>query len=236
MKTLLFLLIICLPLQADEISKEEVLKVARETRLKIDAIKTYEFTLTKREFVDGRDTGYQYLKVKVNAEPLQIYIKYFKPASMAGREALYKNGNVVSRRGGTRTPNMVLNLTPKSPLAMRGNRYPITHMNPKTLSKELIAKIENELKFEDTYVDKYERAKLFGQVGTYYKLKHAMPKDGMQCRTAEVLICDELKIPIYFKITDWYNRTVEEYAFGEMKVNAEFPPDTFNRHNREYGF
>jgi hypothetical protein len=227
---------------ADPISKEEVLAVAKETKQKIESINGYQFLLVKRELVDGKDTGHQYIDVKVRTEPLAIYVKFLKPAKYAGREALYfkhpefGTDELVVRRGGTRMPNMVLHITPESPLAMDGNRYPITHMNPKVLANELMTKIEKELAFPETKLEVYRQAKVFDQPGTHYRMTHTSQEDGMECYIAEVMICKTLGVPIYFRVIDFNKHLLEEYAFKGMVLNPNFTSDEFDEGNPEYGF
>lgn len=242
----MLLLVLCLiaaPLMAaEDITKEEVLAVAKETKQKIESISGYQFRLVKRELVDGKDTGYQYLDVKVLTEPLGIYVKFLKPEKYAGREALYykdeKYGTdeLVVRRGGTRMANMVLHITPDSVLAMDGNRYPITHMNPKVLAKELMEKIEKELAFPETKLEVYRQAKIGGQPGTLYTMTHTVKQEGMECLRAEVMICQKLGVPIYFRVYDFQKRTLEYYAFVGMIIDPKFTDDEFDEENPEYGF
>lgn len=236
-KQLIIFLIICFPLCASEpISKTEVLEVARSTKLKIEEIKSYQFLLIKREIVNGRDTGYQYLQVKVRTEPLQIYVKFLKPKKYEGREALFKNGEITVRRGGTRMSDLVVNILPDSPLAMDGNRYPITYINPKTLSNELMKQIEYELSFDDTELVVFKQAKVFDQPGTHYRLIHTKQEKGMTCYVAEVMIDNELGIPIYFRTVDFRKHLIEEYAFRDMILNPKFDDGDFDENNPKYNF
>lgn len=247
MKWCLLFLIICSPLQAadDPVGKDIVLEVARTTKKKIESIKSYQFLLVKRELVDGKDTGYQYLNVKVRTEPLGIYVNFpdikNQPRSIRGREALYFQRSAtdytfVVRRGGTRMASMVMHLKPDSPFAMMDNRYTITHINPKVVAKELMEKIEAELQFPETELTVYRQAKVFDQPGTHYRLRHTEQKKGMECYVAEVMICKKLGVPIYFRVIDFNKHLVEEYAFKDMVLDAEFAPDTFDEDNPAYGF
>lgn len=225
--------------QAEEITVDHVKSVIKSTLASIDEVKTYQFLLIKRELVEGKDTGHQYLNCVVQTEPLKIYVKFLKPASFAEREALYLSEpyeNLIVKRGGTRSPNMVLHLEPTSPLAMDGNRYPITHMNPKVLSKQLVERIENELQFSDTTLEKRYNAKYEGQVGDFYQLVHKTRAEGQKCQAAMMLISKEHNLPIYFKVYDWNNRVIEEYAFSKVIVNVPLEPAIFDEENPEYGF
>lgn len=238
-KWILFFLITCLHLQAAEpelITKDEVLKVAQTTKAKIETIKGYQFLLVKREIVEGKDTDYQYLNVRVRTEPLAIYIKFLKPKRYEGREAIYFDGEVVAKRGGTRMSNMVVHILPDSPMAMEGNRYPITYINPKVLATELIQKIEQELAFPETKLEVYRQAKVYNQFGTHYRLTHTAQKDGMECYIAEVMISNDLGLPIYFRVIDFQKRVLEEYAFKDMSLDPQFSDQEFTEDNPAYGF
>ena len=235
-KWIFFFLITGSLFASEPISKEEILQVAKTTKETVDTIKSCQFLLVKKELVDGKNTGYQYLNVKVRTEPLQIYVKFLKPRKFAEREALYRDGELTIRRGGTRMASMVLHLLPSSPLAMEGNRYPITYLNPKTTSARLIGQIENELRFPETELTVYRRAKVFDQPGTHYRLTHTEQKEGMECYIAEVMICKELGVPIYFRVIDFKKRIVEEYAFKDMMINVDFLPGEFTETYKEYGF
>ena len=132
--------------------------------------------------------------------------------------------------------NMVLHITPESVLAMDGNRYPITHINPRVVATELMDKIEKELAFPETKLEVYRQAKVFDQPGTHYRMTHTEQKEGMECYIAEVMICKKLGVPIYFRVISFNKRILEEYAFKGMILNPKFTIDEFDEENPEYGF
>ena len=234
----ILLLLLTIPTAAKEIiTVDEVKIIADETQNIIKNIKSYEFLLVKRELVNGRDTGHQYIRVKSQTEPFKVYVKYLKPVSLAGREALYVEGqDLIVKRGGRRNPNMTLYITPQSPMAMEGNRYPITHINPKIICEQLLKQIDKELRFSDTTITKYENVSVYGHNGTHYRLVHNTQEPGMECIMAELLISKKLGIPIYYKAMDWNGKVLEEYAFKDMKLNVNFDDNVFQINNTEYGF
>lgn len=219
-----------------DVPHAEITSLGKQVIKNVNTIKTYQFMLVKREYVENKDTGYQYINVKAQIDPLQVYVKFIKPARYAGREALYKDGGLVVKRGGRSLSGMVLHIRPDSPLAMEGNKYPITHINPKEICTELIDKINKELKFPLTRVYKKAGASIYKHPGIHYKLIHTTERPGMQCMTAEMLISTELGIPIYFKVVGWNRKTLEEYAFKDMVINPKFKPKDFDEENKEYGF
>ena len=238
MRTILTFLLIIFSLTAygkEPISVKDIKDVIESTSKSINEVKTYQFLLIKRETIEGKDTGHQYLMAKVQTEPLKVYIKFLKPARLVGREALYTGRDLLIRRGGTRNPNLVLALDPFSPVAMVGNKYPITHMNPKTLCTQLIEKVEKEIQFPDTKLYKTE-ASYAKQPGIHYRLIHKSQHPDMECCMAEMLISKKHNLPIYFKVVNWGNKVIEEYAFSMVKVNEALPVDTFNEDNPEYHF
>ena len=214
-------------------SAEDINEVIQSTMDSINKVETYQFFLIKREMVDNKDTGYQYIQAVVQTEPLKVYLKFLKPKRVAGREALYQDGELIIRRGGTRMADLVLHLDPLSPLAMDGNRYPITHMNPKVICKQLVEKVRNEIAFDPKIVT---RPAIYNkQKGIHYKLTHNKKEKGMECKTAEMIISTDYNLPIYFKAVNWADKIVEEYAFSHVVVNAELPAGTFSKDNPKYG-
>lgn len=220
--------ILAIAINPEPISTEEILRIVNNTQSKLEEIDSYKFLLVKRELIDGKDTGYQYLNVKVQVKPLQIYVEFLKPARLQGRRALYTDGKMVVRRGGTRLSNLTLHIQPDSPLAMDGNKYPITHINPASTITELVTKIKQELKVEGTKLEVYRRAKVFEQSGTHYVLANKNQK-------AEIMIADATGLPIYFRVTI-NDVVVEEYAFRDMEVNVDFADMEFSIDNPKYEF
>ncbi|MGC4003839.1 MAG: DUF1571 domain-containing protein [Pirellulales bacterium] len=51
-------------------------------------IKDYTCTMVKRERVDGKLTGPEYIFTKVRQEPFSVYMTFLKPDEVAGREAI----------------------------------------------------------------------------------------------------------------------------------------------------
>ena len=195
--------------------------------------------LAKRELIEGEDTGYHYMEVKLQVEPLKVYLKYLKPARYEGREALYTSEpyeELTVKRGGRLTASMVLHILPTSPLAMDGNRYPITYINPRKTCGELARKILHESQFPDTVIRKKGGASIYKHMGTHYRLEHMTQDPKQECKMAEMLISDTLHIPYYYKVVGWNGKILEEYAFKDMIVNPTFGPNEFDENNPEYGF
>jgi hypothetical protein len=109
-------------------------------------INDYTCTMIKRERINGVLNEYEYMYAKIRnrkqtqdgqlAVPLSAYLKFIKPASVAGREVIWvenKNeGKLVAHEGGF-IGKVSAMLEPTSKLAMRGNLYPITEIGIENL-------------------------------------------------------------------------------------------------------
>ena len=234
---ILILLIISSTAVAQEVSPAEIDVIGKRVLSITNSVKSYQFLLVKREYVDGKDTGYQYIITKVQSKPLQVYLKFLKPARYEGREALYKNGELIVRRGGRGAlKELVVRIDPEGPMAMDGNKYPITRIDPSVSCARLIQQINDELKFPETRVYKKTGASIDKHPGIHYKLIHTTEQAGMRCMTAEMLISTKLNIPIYFKVVGWDRKVLEEYYFRDMMLDVKFTPNEFDEGNKEYGF
>jgi len=93
---------------------DDVMQFAQQAYARIDAeIADYACLLIKRERVDGKDRGWQFMQAKIRHErksgdqietPFSVYVKFLQPKSVAGREVLYVqnryNGDLIARRVG----------------------------------------------------------------------------------------------------------------------------------------
>jgi hypothetical protein len=84
----IFLLLVFLCCQTDNtisqpsviktITPTEVIKIAEDINSHIHStVNNYTGLFIKRELVDGKDTGYQYIEFKYRENPHAIYLKFF---------------------------------------------------------------------------------------------------------------------------------------------------------------
>jgi hypothetical protein len=217
----------------------EIVQIAEAIRTHIKTnIRDYTGLMVKREFVDGKDTGYQYIRFKLRESPLSIYFHYVKPH--AGREVLYggKDELIVKRGGSRGAPNLTLAISLDSVLATDGNRYTIKEMGLLVLSERLIKQLKAEMGVPDTEVRVYDNAKINGKLVTHYRMLHHTQTPQATCRMAEIAVDKALNIPIYYRSVGWQEPTVilEEYAFREMSINVGLIDEDFKETNPAYGF
>jgi hypothetical protein len=233
-----------------------VLDFAQNASTRIETeITDYTCILVKRERVEGQVGSYQYMRAKIRHErkegdkvvvPFSVFLSFLKPERMIGREVLFiqnqNQGDLIARRGGRRSPNMTVQLPPDSPLAMDGNRYPVTEIGFQNLTKRLIEVLENEQKYNDSVIDIFPDAKVDGRKCTHFRLTHHTRRPDLTYCTAEVSVDDELGIPVYYRAFDWPEkegdplRLHEEYFYKGVKLNVGLTDADFAADNPEYHF
>lgn len=218
-------------------------------------VRDYKCVLVKRERV-GRSLGkYQHIMAKIRHErkeddkivvPFSVYLKFLGPSRYRDREVVYQrgrnNGDLVARRGGPTNPNLTLQLSPGAPLAMDGNRYPITEIGFKNLVERFIDVLGEDLKYNDCDVRVYKKAKVNGRECTHFQVKRRRKREGSRYHIASVYVDDEFRVPVYYAAYDWpltgstAPRLMEEYIYTKIELNVGFTDMDFDRANPEYKF
>ncbi len=235
---------------------EEILQFAQNTLKRIrEDVHDYSCLLAKRERVDGKDRGWQFLEVKIRHEqkegeqvvvPFSVYLRFLQPKSVAGREVLYvenlNNGDLIARRGGRRSPNVTVQLVPTSPLAMEGNRYPITEIGFETLVERLIEVLAQEMEYRDGEIEVFENARVDDRTCTHYRLTHPKRRENLTYYMAEVSVDNELGLPIFYRAYDFPAEEggkpilLEQYVYQKLKVNEGLTDSDFDPRNPSYHF
>ena len=221
-----------------KLEPKEALKIAEEVHAHIENdITDYTGMLIKRELIENRSKQ-EFIEFKFRQKPsLAIYLKYRKPISLVGREALYKGGSTfLVRRGGNFNSNMILELRINSPLALATSNYTIKEMGLKVIAERLIKQLKNEMNLPNTEILIYKHATFEGRPITHYQLIHRQKVEGATCSMAEISIDKELNIPVYYRaITGWEKPIVfEEYGFRNVKINVGLTDKDFDENNEEY--
>lgn len=233
---------------------EEVLKFAKDAYAEIDEnITDYTCVLYKREYVDGEVSSWQKMSVKIRHEqrkngeikvPFSVYLRFSSP--VPGRAVLYvqnqNNGDMIARRGGSRSPNMTLRLDPEGSMAMDGNRYPITEIGFKNLAKRLIEVLEQEMEYRDGEIHVWENAHIEDRKCTHFRLTHRTKRPNLTYHMAEVTVDDELGVPIRYRAFDFPKeeggepQLLEHYAYTDVRINVGLTDEDFDYRNPSYGF
>ena len=196
---------------------DEALAMAQDSLDHIDrTINDYTCTLIKRERVNGELLQHEFMFCKVRHDsvqdgrkvPFSVYLHFNKPTTMARREVLYvegtNDGKFTVREGGFRGKFLpTVSLLPTSALAMNGNRYPITEIGLKTLTKRLIEKGQRDRNLGLCKVRKIKGAKIDQRPCTMLEVRHDQRQPQFDFHLARVFVDDELNVPIRYEAYDW---------------------------------
>lgn len=210
--------------------------------------------MVRRERVAGKLGKHEFVRLKVRHDqndvemptPFSVYLRFLKPASVEGREALYvegrNSGKVFVRRGGQRMSYVSSFIKPDSRLAMKENRYPITDIGFKRMVERLLNVIENDIQYDECEVTFYKDAKVSDRTCTRIEVVHPIERDHFRFYKAMVFVDDEDKLPVGYASFYWPRkpgekpRLLEEYVFTDIQLNVGLTDEDFDRDNPQYGF
>jgi hypothetical protein len=215
-------------------------------------IRDYTCILVRRERVDGRLRSPEFIFAKVRHSqfegdqvvvPFSLYLKFLKPASVAGREVLYveghNGGEMFARRGGTRFAFVTTRLRPDSDLAMRGNRYPVTQFGIENLVLRLLASARNDLD-TNCRVDLLPDAKINDRPARGIVVTHQSPQESPTFCQARIFVDKELELPVHFEAYDWADEPggvpelIEQYSYTQIQLNRGLTDADFSEDNPQY--
>lgn len=235
---------------------DPALDIARKSLTHIEQnIHDYTCTMVKRERVQGELREHEFMTCKIRHQrlangrevPFGVYLGFRKPDSVKGREVIYvmgfNDGKIVAHEGGFRGRFLpTVSLLPTSALAMRGQRYPITEIGIKTLTKRLIEKGERDRKVGVCQVRMIDGAKVKDRLCTMLEVRHPDRQPQYDFHLARVFLDSEHNIPIRYEAYDWPTspggnpQLIEEYTYMNLKINVGLTDEDFNRDNKSYRF
>ncbi len=223
-------------------------------------VRDYTATLVKRERIGDELQEREYMFTKIRNEksvdgqvvtPFAVYLYFLKPDPMKGREVIFvrgQNNNKMiahERRDSLKGKFGSVWLKPDGPIAMQGNRYPITEIGLETLVVRLIEKGTRDKQNgtpEECQVQFNRNATINGRVCTMLQVLHPVPRDYFDFHIAQIFIDDEYNVPVRYAAYSWPSRAgggpelIEEYTYLSLKLNAGCPDADFDHNNPEYNF
>ena len=210
-----------------------------------DNVRDYSCTMVKRERINGKVEDEEFLFVKIRHEPFSVYTYFLAPSKLKGQEAIYvagrNDGNLLGHGVGIQKVVGTVSLKPTSPMAMRGQRYPITEIGFLNLTKRLVDVAQNDRQFGECEV-KFQKAKINKRPCTMIKVVHPYPRRNFLFHEARVFLDDELNVPVRYEAYDWPSeqggqpQLIEQYTYVDIKINQGFTDTDFDVHNPNYGF
>jgi len=215
-------------------------------------VQDYTCVMVRRERVDGRLGPHEFIFAKVRQRqvrdgqivvPFGVYLKFLKPASVAGREVLYVegkyDGEMLARRGGTRFAFVTTRLLPTSELAMQGNRYPITEFGIENLLRRLIESAREELNLSCD-VEYLPAATINGRPVDGIVVTHPDTNPRAPYFQAKIFIDEQLQVPVHYESYDWPKETgedpllTEQYTYTHLQLNVGLTELDFDESNPDY--
>jgi hypothetical protein len=223
------------------------LRWARDGLVHAEKIADYSATLVKRERIDGKLGEQEFLFIKIRHRPFSVYLRFDSPASLKGQEVLYIDGANEGKMwahgiGIQRTLFKTISLRPDGPIAMRGERYPVTEIGLLNLTHRLIEVAEQDIKYGECEVKFFKGAKINDRVCTCTQAIHPVPRRNFLFHIARIFVDDELNLPIRYESYDWPKKEgaapdlLEEYTYLNLKLNNGFTDANFDVHNPSYRF
>jgi hypothetical protein len=184
--------------------------------------------------------------IKVRQQPFSVYMNFLQPTALKGQEVIFvkgaNNGKMWAHGTGIRKVFGTVPLDPTGPIAMKGNRYPITELGLTNLVRRLIEVGEKDTKYGECEVKFFPGAKINNRVCTCIQVVHPVPRRNFLFHLARIFVDDELNIPIRYEAHDWPAKPgeqpelIEEYTYLNLKINNGFTDADFDIQNPNYGF
>lgn len=242
-------------LAKDEHPLDPALRVARNLLEHIQQnVDDYTAITFKRERIHGSLTAEEKLFCKIRNRklkegkqvvPLSVYLRFQQPEDKNGQEVIWiegkNDGKLIAHTTGAlglvRFP-----LAPTGPIAMAGNRYPITDIGIENLVVKLIERGEKERKLDGCEVEFIEGVELNGRACTVIEVRHPEQKSEFDFYLAQFFIDDELNVPLRYAAYTWPIEEggepvlEEEYTYRDLKLNVGLTDADFDPDNPDYDY
>ena len=215
----------------------------------------YTARMAKRERIKGvlSKTSFMDLKIRcprVDAQgqqvPFSIYMKFLQPRDASGREVLWvdgrDDGNLLAHQPGGIVGMRTFELSPTGMMAMQGQRYPIYEAGLENLIVKLIEKASRDKAAGMCEVTYRDGLKLKNRPCSLIELVHKEKRAPYEFYKAQVVIDDELNLPVRYTAYDWPKtpgakpEILEQYTYINIKLNVGLTDKDFDPKNSAYTF
>ncbi|MCY2989241.1 MAG: DUF1571 domain-containing protein [Planctomycetota bacterium] len=224
------------------------LRFAKQAQTEIEKnVRDYTATLLKRERMDGKLGDQQQVLVRIRHQPFSIYVCLVDAAGNKGDEAIYVEGQNDGKLQGHTTGIAgkllgTISLKPDGPIAMRGQRYPMTETGVLNLCTRLIEVGTKDLQHEECEVTFLKKQKLQDRECTCIEVKHPVRREYFGFHVARIFVDDQWNVPLRYEAYDWPQQAggepelLEQYEYRDLKLNCGLTDADFDPKNPEYQF
>lgn len=228
---------------------DPALELARQVRANVEAnVRDYTAMVIKRERIGSAMKPDEVCFVKVRHDPFSVYMGFLAPASVKGQEALYvegaNDGKMIAHAGsGLQALAGTVEIDPHGPIAMLGQRYPITELGIKNLARRLIEVGEHDRQYGECYVWINDDAHVGDRPCKLITVMHPQRRREFLFHVARIFVDKELQVPLLYEAYDWPAPDgdgkpvlLESYTYVDLKLNAGLTDADFDRNNPGYNF
>jgi len=194
-----------------------------------ETIKTMQATFSRRERLEDKtELGEQEtILLRERRSPFSLYMSWLEGPGK-NREIAYiegQNDGKFKVTPGGALGWVVLEMEPNDPRVFEVSRHSVLDAG----MGYLLRKINEQFKLgADDIRTKYKGKVVFGGRPCHKFFRYLPQKPKYYCWKAELLIDEELSLPVYIKLFDWNRQPFEEYSYTDLKLNQEFTDDDFN--------
>ena len=217
----------------------------------------YDYTarMAKSERIKGTLTKMSYMDIKIRCPretsqgqqtPFSIYMKFLQPRDASGREVLWidgrYNGNLLAHQPGVVVGLRTFELPPTGMMAMQGQRYPIYEAGLENLIVKLIEKATRDRAAGMCEVNYRDGLKMNHRPCSLIEVVHREKRAPYEFYKAQVLIDNELNLPVRYTAYDWPKapgakpEILEQYSYVNIKLNVGLTDKDFDPSNSAYNF
>ena len=224
------------------------LRFAKQAQEKMEKnIQDYSATLLKRERYHGKLGDPQTILVKIRHQPFSVHVCLLDAKGNRGDEAIYVDGQNDGKLLGHTTGLTgkllgTVSLKPDGPIAMQGQRYPMTELGVLNLCRRLIEVGEEDLQHEECEV-KFQRGQQFqDRACTRIEVTHPVRRDYFRFHVARIFVDEQRNVPLRYEAYDWPESPggepvlLEQYEYRDLKLNCGLTDADFDPKNPEYQF
>jgi len=220
------------------------LRLAKESRNAIAAMRDYEALFTKRELV-GRTLYTGQMAMKLRQQPFSVYLRFVD--ANTGREVIYAGPRYQNHLMAHEPPGSFRNLVgtvsldPNSSTAMAEGRHPITQIGMQKMVDALIDLWQGEMKYGECECQFYPNAKLQGTECQVCECTHPVPRRQFLFHRTRLFIDKKTNFPVRveqwgFPVGSGEPPLIEEYTYMDIKTNVGLTDGDFDVRNRRYHF
>ncbi|MCC7086276.1 MAG: DUF1571 domain-containing protein [Pirellulales bacterium] len=225
-----------------------VLEFARRVQANIqEQIRDYTAVVLKQERILGKLGPLEVCFVKIRERPFSAYMKFLAPQGLKGQEALYvagaNDGKMFAHAGsGIRALVGTVQIPPTGPIAMLGQRYPMTELGIANLTRRLIEVGDHDKQYGECYVWMDEDAKVGNRPCTSITVMHPFKRPAFIYYIARIFVDREWMVPIHYEAYEWPDTPggppvlLERYTYTHLKLNPGLTDVDFDPHNPQYNF